>query len=355
MTPGRLQAAELTLRLLIWEGYAPLAEQAFFSRKIRDEYGVTLKFSITHASNPDDFFNELRKGHVELISPAHNLPTDSRYNFTTNGLTLPYNLENVPNYKDIAPELQNRSWAMEKGRVYAVPIVQGPYGLAYNADIVKPEPLSWNILWDPRYAGQYVVARDYYELSVYVSALALGYSREKIFHYDRIKGHQLEKHIRQLAVNAHAFWVGFDKPEHLRGNALGTSWRSAFPELRAEGENWRIAVPREGTTWWIDTLMLSHTLKRRPLLRRIAEEWVNHVLDPRVQAEAIARPLGIFPVTHPGLKLFWEKASRSPDAVNQKRLLNNHIAWQVLKTRDRNAFNLLWSEAMQARMEARNK
>ncbi len=340
---------QMTLRFLIWEGYAPYPQQQVFKQKIIEKYGIDLKFEVHHASNPDSFFNELRKGTVDIISPAHNLPKDSRYNFTTNGLTVPINLENVPNYDTLDPALQKRPWAVEDGKIYAVPIVQGPYGLAYNTAIVKAEPVSWNIFWDERYAGRYSVQKDYYELNVYIASLALGFGPDEIIHYDVIKGPALENKIRQLAIHADSLWTGFDKPIHFKGKALATSWRSTFPELNRLGESWRIAVPKEGTTWWVDTLMLSHTLKNNHLLKQIAEEWINFVLEPQIQTDALALNLGVFPVTTPALKLFSQQKTGQHEAFNQNRLLKNHIPWQLLNTRDRNAFSLLWKEALEAR------
>ncbi|MBW2593653.1 MAG: extracellular solute-binding protein, partial [Deltaproteobacteria bacterium] len=301
----------LILRFLIWEGYAPYQQQQAFKQKILTKHGVELEFAVRYASNPDHFFNELRKGEVDIISPAHNLPKDSRYNFTTNGLTLPINIKNVPNYHNIAPALKEQHWAVEDGKIYAVPIIQGPYALAYNTAIVKEEPDSWNVFWVERYAGRYSVQKDYYELNVYIAALALGFCSEEIFHYDVIKGPALENKIQQLAIHADSLWTGFDKPIHFKGKALATSWRITFPKINRLGESWRIAVPVEGTTWWIDTLALSHTLKDDPLLKQIAEEWINFMLEPQIQTDALALKLGVYPVTTPALTLF------SPKKKNQ--------------------------------------
>jgi len=339
----------LTLRFLIWEGYAPYQQQQAFKQKILTKHGVDLEFVVRYASNPDHFFNELRKGEVDIISPAHNLPKDSRYNFTTNGLTLPINIKNVPNYHNIDPALKNQHWAVENGKIYAVPIIQGPYALVYNTALVKEEPVSWNIFWDKRYAGRYSVQKDYYELNVYIAALALGFCPEEIFHYDVIKGPALENKIQQLAIHADSMWTGFDKPIHFKGKALATSWRATFPESNRLGESWRIAVPKEGTTWWVDTLALSHTLKDDPLLKQIAEEWINFILEPRIQTNVLALTLGVYPVTTPALKLFSQKKTNHHEASNQDRLLKNHIPWKLLNIRDRNAFSLLWKEALMAR------
>jgi len=340
-----------TLRLLVWEGYAPRDEQETFIRLVQRKYGVRLTFHIRDASSPEDYFDALRKGEVDIVSPAHNLPKDFRYRFIKNGLTLPIDLDHIPNYDTMTDDLRYQHWATERGAVYAVPVLQGPYGIAYNADLIDEEPRSWNIFWDPRYAGRYMVSGDYYELNIYIAALALGYRPAEIFSYDMVKGPQLEKRVRELAVNAHSFWTGFDKAIHFKGKALATSWRSTFPELNDLGEKWRIAVPEEGTTWWTDTLMIGHPLRQQPLLRRIAEEWINHLLKPMVQTESLALRLGIFPVTTPALELYRQRLANSPDAANQNRLLAHHISWKVLGTRSRNAFSLLWREALEAREE----
>jgi len=342
---------KLTLRLLVWEGYAPSDHLRAFIQQTNARYDVELNFAIRPASDPNEFFNALRMGTVDIISPAHNLVKDTAYNLMASELTLPIDLAHAPNYAFIDPVIQYQPWAIQDGHVYAVPIVQGPYGLAYNADIVKPAPTSWNIFWDPQYAGAYLVQRDYYELNVYITALALGYSGEDIFHYDRIKGPLLEQKLTALAQGAGSLWAGFDQAAHFRTRSIATSWRTHFPDLNAMGENWRIAVPREGTTWWIDTLMLSHTLADRPLLKQIAEQWINYLLQPPVQVDALSFRLGVYPVTLPALKLYRQKRKQFPGSDEALSLLQNHIPWQALSARDRNAFNLLWTEARQMRRE----
>jgi spermidine/putrescine transport system substrate-binding protein len=267
--PEHACAKQITLRLLIWDGYAPVAVRNSFSRIIKSTYGVDLQFDITYASNPDDFFDRLRIGDVDLISPAHNLPKDSRFNLTTNGLTLPINLRNIPNYKNLRHDLSRQSWAMEGDEVFAVPIVNGIYGLAYNSEKIKIPPKSWDIFWNPEYKGKYSVNKDYYELNIYISSLALGYNKKDIFHYDRIKGPDLEDKLNGLAKNSGFFWQGFDKPEHYRNLSLATTWRVVFPGDNEIFKNWHIAVPKEGTPSWTDALMISHTLEDRPLVKKL--------------------------------------------------------------------------------------
>ncbi|VFQ45078.1 ABC transporter substrate-binding protein [Desulfoluna butyratoxydans] len=344
---------QMTLRLLIWDGYAPKTVRDTFVRHVRETYGVDLAFSITYASNPDDFFDALRNDKVDLISPAHNLPKDFRYNLTTNGLTLPIRLENIPNYTHLVPELYRQPWAMEGGEVYAVPVVQGPYALAYNTALVREEPTSWQVFWDPSWKRKFMVHKDYYELNVYISALALGHRSPDIFRFDAIKGRPLEEKIDYLAAESASFWQGFDKPENYRGLALSTTWRCMFPTADGAFDGWRIAVPQEGTPWWVDAMLVSHTLKEKPLLRRIAEAWINYLLTDEVQTRSIAMELGTYPVTRKGLSDYVASLPDTASGDTLRLLLKKRIPWQILEIRDRNAFKFLWSEAMKTRPSER--
>lgn len=344
------EAEELTLRMLIWDGYAPNDVQEAFKKYIKKQFDVELIFEITYASNPDSFFDKLRTGEVDLVSPAHNLPKDTRYNLTKNNLTIPVNLENIPNYQSLRPELSRQPWAVDNGEIYAVPIVHGIYGLAYDSSVVSPPPDSWSILWDPRYAGLYSVNKDYYELNIYITALSLGERKEDIFTYDRIKKRRLEQRLGSLAQNAGRFWVGFDQPEDYENLSLATTWRFTFPKGSGFSENWRVAVPREGTPWTIDTMMLSSTLANNSKLHKIAELWINFLLEPENQLSIFAKRIGTYPVT----KDAWDIYTKDILSVDQKdrleRLFDTLIPWEILKTRDRNAFHLLWKEAMTDRL-----
>ena len=342
----RVHATGITLRLLVWDGYVSPITRERFSAAIKSKYNIDLSFEITNASDPDDFFDTLRMAEADIISPAHNLAKDSRYNLTTNGLTLPIDLSAVPNYHKLLPHLHKQSWAMEKGKVYGVPVAHGIYGLAYNTDMIQTEPTSWEILWDPRYRGRYTVHHDYYELNIYISALALGHGKDRIFHYDQIKGPALEQKIDQLAANAGVFWRGFDRPEHYREMALATTWRISFPQNNDSFKKWRIAVPKEGTTWWIDTIMISRTLENRPLALKIAHEFINYLLTPEVQLLSISKTLGTCPVTVSALDTYMKTLLPPGDAPKFARLFKGLIPWETLATRDRNAFKLLWDEAL---------
>ncbi len=136
------------LRILCWEGYAPGTHTKQFEQFIKNRYDIDLKVVVKDVSDPKEFFYEIRAKNVDLISPAHNIPKSHQWNLIRGKLVLPINLENIPNYQYIIPALKKAEYITQDDKIYGVPIVYGPYGLAYNTSLVKKEPKSWNVFWE---------------------------------------------------------------------------------------------------------------------------------------------------------------------------------------------------------------
>ncbi len=342
LVSGSVFAESATIRMLIWEGYAPDAQVQEFKDLVKQKYNVDLSFEISFVATNDDFFPALRNNSVDLIAPSHNVPKDARYNLINSKMTIPINMANIPNYKNVIPALQNADYITEGGVVYGVPMIRGPYGLAYNTDIVKEAPTSWNILWDPQYKNNYTISGDFYEANVFVAGLASGLNGEDIYSFAKLNTPAIKAKIGQLASNTDKFWIGVDTADNLSGLALATTWGFALPELRARGENWKIADPSEGTTGWVDNWMISHTLKDNPSLKRIAEEWCDFVLSDKFQAEVVVRYLGSAPVTTSVASLLTPTEIAEFHVDDPDYFANNIILWKILDKRNRNGIKSLW-------------
>lgn len=181
--------AEDTLKMLIWEGYAPPEQVKKFEAFIKKKYGKPVKLQISHkVSDVQDFYDAIRGRRTHIISPAHNIIKDMRFGYIRKKLIMPINPDNIPNYKNVLPTLQNAPYITDdKDKVYGVPLAHGPYGLAYNTAFFGQAPESWNVLWDPAYKGKYTISRDYYEANVYITALSEGLRGEKLYDYDILK------------------------------------------------------------------------------------------------------------------------------------------------------------------------
>jgi spermidine/putrescine-binding protein len=335
------------LRILCWEGYAVPQYTERFEQFIKVKYGIDLTVTVRHLSDPQDFFDNVRVRKADLISPSHNIPKSDRWPFIRGKIVLPIDLANIPNYKYIIPELQKAEYITQGNQVYGVPILYGPYGLAYNTHVVKVEPTSWKVLWDPEFAGKYAISADYHEANIYITALTLDLTPEQIFDRDieNLVTREFKERLHTLAQNAKAFWAGVDTADALQGLALATAWGFSFPELKKRGEVWKMAQPEEGTTGWVDNWMIGYSLKDKPFMKRIAEEWINYCVGPEVQVGYL-RNLAQCPVNL-SIKDFLQPEEIETYHLNDPDYFRKHfILWEPLSSRQQNAFKRLWLEAI---------
>src|SRR6185436_14478746 len=92
------------------------------------------------------------------------------------GLVTPYDLDKLPNQKEVLPrfrDLEKVGGVTRDGKVYAIPYAFDSIGLIYDTDKVKPAPDSMEVLWDPKYAGK-VLAYDNGEHNFSFTALTQG-------------------------------------------------------------------------------------------------------------------------------------------------------------------------------------
>ena len=338
--------AEVTLNMLTWEGYSPDEQVKRFQKLVKEKYNEDLTFNITYISSADEYFEKIRRKTVDIIAPSHNIIKDQRYKLITEELILPIDIKNIPNYSKLLPTLQNADYTTVNGKLYSVPLVHGPYGLAYNVAKVPSPPESWNIFWDPKFKGKYTISSDYSEVNIYITALAAGLSPKDITDIKKLNSPEISQRLTQLIKNANNLWKGVDSADDFENNAIGAAWGFSFPELAKRGQIWKMADPKEGTTGWVDGHAITYTLRDKPKHKRIAEEWINFTISDDFQLNAIVKGIGSAPVNI-SIK---DKMSKQeiidfhfddPDYFSEKRIL-----WPTLSTRQRNFIRSLWEQAL---------
>lgn len=342
---GTVQA-DVTLNLLTWEGYAPDDQVAEFKRLVQKKYSEKLIFNIKYVSSADEFFQGVRRKSVDIIVPSHNIIKDERYKLIVQKLILPINLANIPNYSKILPSLQEAEYATDNGNVYSIPLVHGPYGLAYNTKKVSPAPTSWNIFWSDEHKGNYTLSSDYSEANIYITALALGFTPDQITDVKKLSAPATRTKLAQLIKNANNLWVGVDTAHDLSRNNLGAAWGFSFPQLLKQGQMWAMATPKEGTTGWVDGHAISQSLAAKPKSKRIAEEWINFTLSDNFQIKAIVRGIGSAPVNTTIKDRLTVKEVALYHLDDPTYFKNQRILWPTLSTRQRNFFKSLWNDAL---------
>ncbi len=341
-------ASSETLRMLVWEGDTPAERQKEFVKLVKEKYGVDLKLEISYVGGNDDFFPAVRDGKADIIGPGYIVPKDERFQLIKHKLVLPVNTDNIPNCKNIISGLQNSEYWSEDGKIYGIPFDRGTYGLAYNTALIKNAPETWNIFWDPKFKGKYALGKDQYEQNVYITALAMGMSRNDLSDYRKLNTPEFQEKLAQLAVNAHSLWEGIDNAEILKGLNIATSWGTALPALKEMGETWKIAKPQEGTVAWVEIFMIGYTLESKPELKRIAEEWIDYTLTDEYQTYVV-RGIGAMPVTAT------VREKLTPEEVEQFGLDDpahfekNCILLKPMQKKDRDGFKRLWENALKQR------
>jgi len=347
MIPLSASGTEEVLRLLIWEGYTPKKHVARFENKIEKKYNRRIRFHIRYAESVDDFYNAIREKSYDLVTISHHTIKDARFSYIKKNLIMSFSLNNIPNHVNVIPDLKMAEYHTSDGKVYGIPIANGPYGLAYNTSIFKQAPKSWKIFWNPNYQNKYVIGAHEYLYNINITALAMGYPKNEINSFDKLNNTEFRARLRKLTLNAHSLWIGVDKPEDLLGMSFATSWGDSLSSLKRKGEIWKMADPVEGTMWWIDEYALTQAMVDKPFLKKVAEEWINKSLSPDFQVDHLVREVGIYPVvTNITTKLTTSEKNRIqvssiPGAFTNKRILQN-----TYSQRDRNGLKLLWDEAM---------
>ena len=97
-----------------------------------------------------------------------------------------------------------------------------------------------------------------------------------------------------------------------------------------------------------DHFMISHTLKNKSVLKRIAEEWLNYLLSNESQLY-MARQRGLPPTVFTVKSFFTPEEIASFHLDNIDYYKKQRILWPILGKTARKGIKRLWNKAMQQR------
>lgn len=342
-------AEEMTLRLLVWGRYAPPEDVAQFRAYIQDKYGVSLTFRIREVADEDEFFKAARSSQeseqADLISPSKSVLKHFKWNMIKQGLVLPLRLDNIPNFTALHPYFQNLPDIRQDGELFGVPYAWGPYGILYNTQVFKQPPRSWSIFWDPQYAGRYGInGTSPGGENVVVAALMEGVARDQVFDIEKFNTPGVVRRLQALADNSKVQWAGESHGGHLKGLAFGAGWGGGLAEVKTMGETWKLTVPDEGASGWIDVWAITQHLRDKPLLRQIAEEYINFFISAEKQAEVVVRKTTTFPVNFDSRRYLTAEEIEA-SRIDDPQMLERLVFLRALSKRDYNGLKLLWYQA----------
>ena len=339
-------SANEVLRINCWAGYAaPYVDT--FTALVKEKYNVDITVEITNPTDQDEFYQAVKNGTADLISPPYELPKKSQfycYDAATPYLQ-PINPANIPNLHKVLPVFAEDTTPIQAGKRYGVPYNCGPYGLAYNADVVKTAPVSWNVLWDASYAKQYTANNNFPMVNIWITALSMGYTYDDIFDINTLDRAKIQAKLNVLGQNAKSLWDGGANPDEFPELSLATTWGFAAQAANNNGGNWLIAAPQEGGTAWVDAWYIGHATKG--LTKRLAEEWINFMLEPEQQADVVTMQ-GVSPAVAE-LGNLLNADQKAMFHVGDNEYFKTVALWRVMSPETEKAFNEMWETATKGR------
>jgi spermidine/putrescine transport system substrate-binding protein len=332
------------LRILSWEGYTPSNKIAQFKALIFEKHNINLEVNIQYVSSSDDFFEKIRKKEVDLIFPSHNIIKDPRYKLLNRKLIIPINLDQIKNYSNISKDILNNITHINAGNIYFIPMIYGPYGLIYNTDYFSNPPDTWQVLWDEKSKHKYSINSDFYELNIYIAALAAGLSFKEVTDIEKLKSKQVQNDIYTLVKNSKTLWRGIDNPTNLDGHILATSWGISANELVKRSNKWRMACPKEGTTIWVDGVSITRTLENQPFLKMIAESFIDFVISDSYQENVVHKALNSLPAN----RLTFDRLRAQQKLPDYVSCINFGFISPILSQQQRRYMEFIWIKAIRS-------
>ncbi|NGQ96771.1 ABC transporter substrate-binding protein [Brevibacillus sp. SYP-B805] len=323
-----------TLNLLTWEGYA----DPLFTKGFEELYGV--KVNPTYFGSSDELLAKLKAGGgstYDIISPS----SDVAQLLVQSDMVEPIDPAKISSFQDLNEKLRNLTDVQKDGKLYGLPFTWGPDYLIYDGDVIKEEPTSWNIFWDPRYKGKVSLWDDINNLYMMGQIMGLDKSDPAaLYNMTEEQLQQAKQKLVELKPNVRKYWATAGELNDLFANkevVLAVGWPLTVKEVNAKGRNLKWTIPQEGATGWIDRLMIVKGTQHREL----ADLYLDYIASPK--AMALVAEVTTYSVANPKAAAHMTKELQEMTYVNDMdKMFTRLNFWQYVK--DRARYNEVWTE-----------
>jgi spermidine/putrescine-binding protein len=298
------EAAETTLRLLMWQPYAMKDAIAAF------EKDTGARFSPTFFDGNSEAFNKMKVGGTKDFDLVQADGFWPRLYFKQ-GLTQGVDYGKIPNTANVFPEFLPSSFkllATEDGATnVAAPNCWGGYGITVNTSKVAAEDIgSIGLLLNEKYAGKLSTNSRFEENIALMGILAasnLGTINGerpdgKPFNPYNLTDAELEETKKLLIAQKKLLMTRYQDYDALdrlmRGGAIWAAPEFAetyrhLTVMRKEGkldfDVQHVLKPKEGGLGWVDTWMISSGSDSERV--ELAHKWINQFLTKENFAEVV--------------------------------------------------------------------
>jgi putative spermidine/putrescine transport system substrate-binding protein len=294
--PASLGQPEGALNIVVWAGYAEDGsndKSVDWVHPFQQQTGCKVNVKVGNTS--DEMVTLMKTGQYDGVSASG----DATLRLIYSGEVAPVNTSLVPNYATIAEFLRNGSWNSVNGQMYGIPHGWGANVLAWRTDKVSPAPDSWGVVFDPNspYKGKVTA----YDSPIYIADAAL-YLKATKPDLKITNPYELDDRQFQAAVDllktqktvVGEYWADYTKAVQALESGdtvIGTQWQVNV-NLVNGGKKAKVesTVPKEGSTGWSDTWMVSAKAKHPNCMYK----WMDWIASPKINA-AVAEWFGEAP------------------------------------------------------------
>jgi putative spermidine/putrescine transport system substrate-binding protein len=280
--------------LISWAGYVEDGSndpKVDWVSDFEKQTGCQVKNKI--AGTSDEMVQLMRTGQYDGVSASGN----ATLRLVEGGDVSPVNVDLVPNYADVFPDLKDQPYNTFDGVNYGVPHGRGANLLMWNSNDVKPAPTSWDVMFDPKKAAAYKGKISAYDDPIYIADAALYLKAHQPdrgitdpYELDENQFNAAVDLLKQQRQFVGEYWSDYAKQISAFTNGddeVGTTWQYQYFTLKADGQPVATIganhdfLPSEDATGWSDTWMISSQAAHPNCMYL----WMNHILDPKVQAQ----------------------------------------------------------------------
>lgn len=184
----------------------------------------------------------------------------------------------IPNYSLISQDIVNKldeEYPDIEMNDYVVPYFYGTVGIVYDKTKVTKTVDSWSILWDEDYKKK-IFMYDSQRDSLMVALKLLGYSMNT---HDLDELQQAKEKLIEQKPLVYAYVGDSVIQQMIDGEAyLAVVYSGDAAYIMANNPNMSFAIPKEGTNFWIDSMVIPKTSQNVEL----AHKFINFMISPEI-------------------------------------------------------------------------
>lgn len=285
--PTAVGTGEGALSVLAWPGYAESGatdKTVDWVTPFQQKTGCQVSVQVFGTSDEAFSLFSTNPTKFDVISASG----DASLRLVRAGYVQPVNVNLVPNYADIFPDLKDKPYNTVDGVHYGIPHGRGANLLMWRTDKVSPDPTSWADIFDPTkaWAGKVSV----YDAPIYIADAAVVLMKTnpdlKIKNPYALDDTQFAAVVDLMKKQKPAigqYWTDYTKQQQAfeSGDAvIGTTWQVITNLLQAEKPPIPVKAiqPPEGATGWSDTWMINSKTTHL----NCAYKWLDYIVSPSV-------------------------------------------------------------------------